>query len=196
MVVGTLSGAILGAIAGSLGTYLLQEHRRKKQEKEEVENLRNSLLAELSCMDDLLSEDHDDRDDIVQIGMSIPSNVFESNSSTLSILESKETERVIRFYSGALKYQKMVEELTDLLADGDKSPENILKKRGGKEKIQDEWIRCVVSLLEHSDGYPESIQFEGREIEPNEDIGFEDLWIFLNYDGISDKGMDAEPVRS
>lgn len=194
MVVATLTGAVVGAIVGSLGTYLLQEKRRKREATERTNNLRNSLLAELSCMDDLLLEGHDDRDNVVQIGMSIPSNVYESNSNALSILKDEETERVIRFYSGALKYQKMVEDKADLLSGEGKSPDQFMKKRGGKDKIQDEWIRCVVSLLEHSNNYPDAIRFEGRRIEPDFDIRFKDLWIYLNYEGVQDKGMTVEPI--
>jgi hypothetical protein len=88
----------------------------------------------------------------------------------------------------------MIEESTDFLQSEDTSPEDIVKKRGGKNKIQEEWIRCVVLLLENSDAYPDAIQFEGRQIEPDDNINIRDLWIFLNYNGISDKGMEAEPI--
>ena len=196
MVITTLAGAIVGAVVGSLGTYILQEWRRKKQEKQEIKDLRNSLLAELSTMDDLLPRDYDGRDDTLPIGMSIPSNVYESNSSRLSILSQKETDCVIRFYSGALKFQKMTEEATEVLLTDDRSLEDIIRERGAKGKIQQEWIRCVVTLLENSDEYPDAIRFEGRRIEPQESIGFKDLWIFMNRGGISDKGMEADPVNN
>ena len=196
MVVTSLAGAILGAIVGALGTYMLQGWRRKKQEKKEIKNLRNSLLAELSNMDDLLPSDYDQRGDTLPIGMSIPSNVFESNSGRLSILSQTETDRVIRFYSGALKFQKMIEESMHLFQNNDASPDDIVEERGGKDKIQQEWVRCVLILLENSDEYPDAIQFEGRRIEPDQDIGVRELWIFLNHEGISERGMEAEPVVS
>lgn len=109
MVVTTLAGAVVGALVGSLGTYILQGQRRIRQQQNEIDNLRNSLLAELSNMDDLLPSDYDGKIDTVPIGMSIPSNIYLSNTQNLSILTQHETNAVIRFYSGALKLQKMSE---------------------------------------------------------------------------------------
>lgn len=196
MIVTTLAGAVVGALIGSVGTHLLQVRRQREQENQKIVDLRNSLLAELSCMDDLLRSDYDDTDDAFPVGMAIPSEIFESNSGHLSILTQKETERVIRFYSGALKYQKMVEEATNLFLNSNKSPEDILEERKTKPRIREEWIRCVNALLEESDTYPDAIEFEGRKIEPHEDVLFEDLWIFLNHAGINEKGMQAEPIHN
>lgn len=196
MAVTTLAGAVVGALVGSLGTYILQSQRRIRQQQNQIDNLRNSLLAELSNMDDLIPSDYDGENDTVPIGMSIPSNVYESNSQNLSMLKHRETDTVIRFYSGALKIQKMTEEAADILSDEDASPEDIIQERGGKDNIRQEWIRCVVTLLENSDNYPDAIKFEGREINPDSDIGFKDLWVFLNHEAISDRGMQAEPIVS
>jgi hypothetical protein len=195
MVVGTLAGAAVGAIFGSLGTHILQIRRERKQEQQEISNLRDSLIAELSCMDELLQSGYDDSDNAVVVGMSIPSGVYESNSNRLSILTQEEVEKVIRFYSAALKYQKMVEEKAELFMEG-ASEEDIQKERSAKSRIREEWVRCVVALLEESATYPDAITFEGRRIAPHKEMQFEDLWIFLNHVGISEKGMEAEPINN
>jgi len=199
MVVTTLAGAAVGAILGSIGTHLFQIRRQNERQREKISNLRNSLLAELSCMDELLRSEHDDNPETLPIGMSIPSEVYKSNSGQLSLLTQRETEAVIRFYSGALKYQKMIEEATDvLLDDGDRDdepPKRIHEEREAKPRVREEWVSCVLAVLEESDSYPNAIEFEGRKIEPDEDILFEDLWIFLNHTGINEKGMEVEPVN-
>jgi len=196
MVVTTLAGAVVGAIAGSLGTHALQIRRQRNREKDEITDLRNSIIAELSCMDDLLQSDFDDTGDTLPVGMSIPSRVYEANSGRLSLLTQKESERVVRFYSGALKYQKMVEEATDIHVSSDESPVKVYEEREAKPRIREEWVRCVVTLLEESNMYPNAINFEERKIEPQKDMRFEDLWIFLNHSGISDKAINAEPINS
>lgn len=180
---------------GVIGNLYSARLETQKPERAGNQRLRNSLLAELATMDDLLPTDSDGRKDMFPVGISMPSNVFQSNSNRLSILNQEETDRVIRFYSGALKFQKMVEGTVNLLSGDNESLETLIEERGGaKKKIQQEWIRCVVSLLENSAVYPEAIVLEGRRIEPGESIGFEELWIFLNYEGISDKGLEAEPI--
>jgi hypothetical protein len=195
MVIDTLAGAAVGAIIGSLGTHFLQIRRQRNREKQEITNLRHSIIAELSCMDDLLRSSYDDNNDTFPVGMSIPSKIYESNSGRLSLLTQTETERVIRFYSGALKYQKMVEEKADIQLSDSGPPTEIYEEREAKTRIREEWVRSVVALVKESDKYPSAINFEGREIKPHEDIQFEDLWVFLNHSGISEKGMEAEPVN-
>ena len=192
----TLVGAISGALVGSLGTYILQGRRRKKQHQKEIEELRDSLLAELSTMDDLRRTDQESRDDILSVGMYIPSNVYGSNTQKLSILTRAETDAIIRFYSGALKYQKSVEETANVVLNGDISIDEIIKEHDEKDKFRQEWVRCVMVLLENSDTYPDVIQFEGEKIEPNssDNISFEKLWVFLNHEGISDKGMEVKQI--
>lgn len=189
----TLGGATIGAVVGSSGTYLARERSRKKQKKEEIENLRHSLLAELSSMDELANEKSPNYGNVVPAHSVIAGDVYKSNSAKISLLTADEAEAVIRFYSGANKMDNTLETIRELVGESDNpQSHDMTLVNESLDILREEWKTCSLALLSHLDDYPTEMQIDGRKVSVDESISPPELWIVLNHRKMRDLVDDIE----
>jgi len=192
----TLGGAILGALLGSYGTYLARERSRKKQERERIENLRRSLVAELGSMDELATQKASNYATQIPAHSTISAEVYKSNSSEISLLTPKEAETVIRFYSGAIKLEQTLDTTRELVVESEyPQMHNLSSLNESIDVLRKEWKKCVLALISHLEDYPSEIQIDDKQIPVDESISPGDLWLVLNHKKLEFDDSNIEFIK-
>lgn len=98
--------AFFGAVFGSLGTFVVGEVRDYRRRKREREDLRIALYQEIAG---------NDTTEYLQTGhvpnpseLSIPSQIFDSNSSKIGLLSEEEIRNVVAYYSRATNLRNLL----------------------------------------------------------------------------------------
>lgn len=173
--------ALFGGVAGSLGTYILRERSRRKERERQITNMRRSLLAELHSMEELATQDSANKSTMLPMHRFVSAEVYRANSSQISLLTEKETEAIVRFYSGAIKFEQTLEVTRGQITEETQGP---LQDFSGLHHTQDilreEWKECVLALMSELDRYPKEIEIDGETLQIDESRSSGDLWVILD----------------
>ncbi|MFC5279164.1 hypothetical protein ACFPM1_10420 [Halorubrum rubrum] len=183
MIISSVGSALIGGIAGGVGTYIVQEKIRANKKEEKIRQLRQSLIAELSCLDELANEKSSNYRTQVPGNEIITAEVYKSNSSQISLLTPEEAEAVIRFYTGAILVNQSIQTARDLISQSD-NPQlhDYSSINQSLDRIRQDWKSCVLELMSNMEGYPNQIKIEEEEYTLDEDIPTPILWMVLNRD--------------
>jgi polyhydroxyalkanoate synthesis regulator phasin len=191
-ILATLGSAAVGAVIGSYGTYWARERSRLNEQEERIENLRRSLIAELGSMEELATEKASNYRTQIPVHSTISAEVYKSNSSDISLLEPKEAEAIIRFYSGAIRLEQTLDTTRDLLTESENPQQNDLTALNESiDILRQEWKDAVLVLLSNLDDYPSAVRTEHDEVKVDDSMSTGDLWIVLNHKRLSnDSNID------
>lgn len=191
----TLGGAIIGAILGSIGTYWARERSRKKQKREQIEDLRRSLLSELVSMEELATLDSANKATKIPMNNLISSEVYRSNSSKISLLTTEETDAVIRFYSNAIRFEKTVDSTIDAASEIEPSmAHDMTPIHNSRDILREEWKDCVLALIAELEEYSDKVQLGDEHLSVDDSMSSGDLWYVLNPDKLGEGDEDVEFV--
>ncbi|WP_410764750.1 hypothetical protein [Haloferax sp. DFSO60] len=101
--------AVLGAIIGSLGTYVVRDITRRKREEKKANRLRTALIAEIESIielsmaaernySDTIDDDFERYVQTIQF-ISDRNKIFTSNTNELGHLTKKEIQALVAFHS-------------------------------------------------------------------------------------------------
>lgn len=158
-----ISAAIIGALLGSIGTYLTRSYFRHKEKTERAQQLRRSLFYELAEMQELAAYSEDRRPSQVSLALTT-TTVFENNAAEIGMLSSEEVEALVRFYTSAQivsdQLGTTIEVATNSEVPGvhDYSPikENILS-------LQTQWVNAI-SVLSDKLYFVDDLKLEHTEV--------------------------------
>lgn len=182
----SLGSAIIGGLAGGLGSYIAQEKVRSNKKEEQIEQLRYSLLTELSSFDELVNEKSSNYSSQIPGNEILTADVYKANSSQISILSTDEATAVIRFYTGALLVNQNIQTARNIVTDT-KNPQrhDFSHINQSLDRVRQDWVNCVVELISNVDEYPSHIKVDEDEYTIDKDIPAPILWMALNRDRVS-----------
>jgi gas vesicle protein len=181
-IITTLVGATVGAILGSYGTYMARERSRKNQKEERIENLRRSIVAERSSMDELANQKSSNYSTQIPTHRAVSAEVYPSNSSEISLLSPSEAEAVISFYSGALMLEQTLDTTRELVSKSEHPQMHDMNPLNESiDIIRNEWKTSVLTLISELDDHPAEISIDDKQFPVDESMSTADLWIVLNY---------------
>lgn len=143
-----IGSALLGAVFGSIGTYILQRKKENREQENQAQRLRKGLLSDLKSMG--FFRDWREYYDPGRVpSHEIASTIyFESIASEIGYLSEPESECVTEFYSKLTNANHMVDWNYNLTHDITTTPELTINPKAG--------IRRNKKLLETIDSVAES----------------------------------------
>ena len=186
MIISSVGSAIIGGLAGGIGSYIAQEKVRANRKEEKIQQLRQSLLTELSSFDELVHEQSSNYKTQVPANELITPEVYRANSSQISLLTSTEAQAVIRFYTSAIMVNNSIQTARNLIAQSD-NPEihDHTSINTSIDRVRQDWINCVLELMSNLDEYPSQAKVDGDEYTLDKDTPAPILWNVLNQDRVS-----------
>lgn len=117
--------AVIGGLAGSIGTFVIQSYFRRQDENNEKRKLRKGLIAELENMHPLETWVEESEGEGVPDIEFMENSFFNSNLNRLGILTEEEIESCIEFDQNLMLVKDRINSFNQTVAVGDLSKDQV-----------------------------------------------------------------------